>query len=105
GYLEHGHDLPVKGAYHLARFVEKPSLEKASEYLASGKYSWNSGMFLCPVDALLRELNAYEPEMVKACEAALKEATRDAGTIKLGASFKQAKNISLDYAVMERTAH
>jgi len=82
-------------------FVEKPDPETAAAYLASGRYLWNSGMFVFRADALLDEARRLAPEIVGAVEAAL---DGDGGTVTtLGPRFGDAPSISIDYAVMERT--
>src|SRR6185503_19930346 len=67
-------------------------------------YFWNSGMFVFRADVLLDELARLEPDMVQACRAALRDAKRDLDFVRLdGIAFAKARNVSLDYAVMERT--
>ena len=60
GYIETGDDLAT-GAKTVARFVEKPNRERAEELLASGRYLWNSGMFMLPVGQFLAELLRFRP--------------------------------------------
>ena len=55
----------TEGAYTLEKFVEKPCLEKAQEYLASGEYAWNSGMFVFKASVFLDELKAFNPQMAE----------------------------------------
>ncbi|MBB3170068.1 mannose-1-phosphate guanylyltransferase/mannose-6-phosphate isomerase [Simiduia aestuariiviva] len=88
----------------VAEFVEKPSLEKATAYVADGNYLWNSGMFMFRADAYLRELAAFEPEIHALTQAALSEAQTDLTFTRLAAEpFSRLQSISIDYAVMERT--
>jgi mannose-1-phosphate guanylyltransferase/mannose-6-phosphate isomerase len=82
-------------------FAEKPSLDVAKAYVASG-YLWNSGNFIVRADRLLSELDAFAPGVRAAAEAAV--ATMDANG-HLGQAFIQAPKISIDYAVMEKTHH
>jgi mannose-1-phosphate guanylyltransferase/mannose-6-phosphate isomerase len=90
------------------RFVEKPSLDKAKEYLASGKYLWNAGIFCFRADVVLAELTRYAPELVansKACYQASRS-TRGKGftQIELNVeSFQKVPDISIDYALMEKS--
>jgi mannose-1-phosphate guanylyltransferase/mannose-6-phosphate isomerase len=87
------------------RFVEKPNLEAATQYVASGEYFWNSGMFLFKASRYLEELRAFQPAVISASEAALSRATRDQDFIRLDAdAFAQSPSDSIDYAVMEKTA-
>lgn len=92
------------GAYTLEKFVEKPCLEKAQEYLASGEYAWNSGMFVFKASVFLDELKTYSPEMAKLSIEAFENAEVETDFIRLDkASFSQIKGDSIDYAVMEKT--
>ena len=92
------------GAYTLEKFVEKPCLEKAQEYLASGEYAWNSGMFVFKASTFLEELKVHSPEMAKLSIEAFENATVDTDFIRLNKdSFSQIKGNSIDYAVMEKT--
>ncbi len=91
--------------YDVAQFVEKPSLEKAQEFLASGQYYWNSGMFVFQARRFLAELKRLAPEILTACEAALANAQRDLDFTRIPqAEFAACPSISIDYAVMEKTA-
>jgi mannose-1-phosphate guanylyltransferase/mannose-6-phosphate isomerase len=103
GYLLRGEDRG--GWADLARFVEKPDVETARGYVESGTYLWNSGMFLFSAQAFLRELERCEPAMAAACRRAVAEAHVDADFTRLGAAFGECPANSIDYAVMERTAH
>ena len=87
----------------LARFVEKPDEPTAIEYLASGRYLWNSGMFVFTAGAILGELRRYAPEVLTRVQAASSTATNDGTVIRLGPEFAAAPSISIDHAVMERT--
>lgn len=94
----------VDGAYTLEKFVEKPCLEKAQEYLASGEYAWNSGMFVFKAATFLEELKIYNPEMAELSTQAFEKATVETDFIRLDAEFfGQIKGDSIDYAVMEKT--
>lgn len=95
----------VDGAYTLEKFVEKPCLEKAQEYLDSGEYSWNSGMFVFKAATFLGELKKYNPEMAELSIQAYEKANKaDSDFIRLDAeSFGKIKGDSIDYAVMEKT--
>jgi len=93
------------GAFILEKFVEKPCLEKAQEYLASGEYAWNSGMFVFKAETFLKELKVYCPEMAELSIQAFEKAKVDADFIRLDKeSFGKITGNSIDYAVMEKTA-
>ena len=93
------------GAYMLEKFVEKPCLEKAQEYLASGEYAWNSGMFVFKAESFLEELKVHNPEMARLSIEAFDKAVVDTDFIRLNKdSFSQITGDSIDYAVMEKTS-
>jgi mannose-1-phosphate guanylyltransferase/mannose-6-phosphate isomerase len=105
GYIQCG--APLEGLDRVAavrRFAEKPDTATAETYLRAGDYVWNSGMFVFRADVLLAEMDRHTPGLVGACRAALATAKRDLDFVRLDASaFEKAKNISIDYAVMEKT--
>lgn len=91
------------------RFVEKPSPDKAREYLASGRYLWNSGMFCFAAGTMLREMEQHCPDILSATAACVEKSRtlQGEGHLQLeldAASFGQVPSISVDYAVMERSA-
>ena len=71
------------GAFTLEKFVEKPCLEKAQEYLASGEYSWNSGMFVFKAATFIEELKVHSPEMAKLSIESFEKAAADSDFIRL----------------------
>jgi mannose-1-phosphate guanylyltransferase/mannose-6-phosphate isomerase len=92
-------------AYEVAQFVEKPDAARAAEFLASGQYYWNSGMFVFQAQRFIAELKRFAPDILAACEAALAEAKRDLDFTRIGlAEFTACRSDSIDYAVMEKTA-
>ena len=101
GYIARGEDRG--GWFGVERFVEKPDLRTAQSYVDSGRYYWNSGMFLFSASAFLRELEAHSPTMVGPCRRAVAEATVDADFTRLSAAFLESPSNSIDYAVMEKT--
>ncbi|PWQ95846.1 mannose-1-phosphate guanylyltransferase/mannose-6-phosphate isomerase [Leucothrix pacifica] len=104
GYIRQGESLTDLDASRVAAFVEKPDAGTAQTYVDSGNYLWNSGMFLFRVDRLLAALEAYQPEVLQACQAALADPSHDLDFIRLNtAAFTAAPAISIDYAVMEKT--
>lgn len=108
GYIEAG-AASGDGAHHVLRFVEKPSYEVASQYLAAGNFYWNSGMFCFTAATMLRELEAHAPAVLQSVRAALAQGRRTAGehlnSVELGAAeFDAVPDISIDYAVMEKSA-
>jgi mannose-1-phosphate guanylyltransferase / mannose-6-phosphate isomerase len=105
GYIRRGGALDgAEGVFAVAEFVEKPGLEQAQAYVASGEHSWNSGIFLFPANVYLDETERLRPNMVAACRNALATAQRDSDFIRLGSdAFAACESDSIDYAVMEHT--
>ncbi|MBN9561692.1 MAG: mannose-1-phosphate guanylyltransferase/mannose-6-phosphate isomerase [Alphaproteobacteria bacterium] len=105
GYIEVGDALPgLPGIHALARFVEKPDASTAATLVASGRHLWNSGMFVFTARTLLEELEGYAPEVLSAVRRAVAERTQDLDFIRLAPEpFAAGPNISLDYAVAEKT--
>ena len=104
GYVKAA-DSETDGAYTLEKFVEKPCLEKAQEYLASGEYAWNSGMFVFKASSFLEELKTHNPEMAALSIEAFEKASVETDFIRLDKdSFGKIKGDSIDYAVMEKTS-
>jgi mannose-1-phosphate guanylyltransferase/mannose-6-phosphate isomerase len=107
GYIQQGEEL--EGGYRVASFVEKPDLVTAEAYLAGGKHLWNAGMFCFCADVLLRELREYAPQIVEGVERCLAQSVSAGGKrgvqCELDAeSFAEVTDISIDYALMERSA-
>ncbi len=107
GYIRRGEALKdVDHVAEIAEFVEKPDAARAARFLETGEYAWNSGMFVFPVAGLLAELEILEPELLSACRRAIDGASRDLTFTRLDESaFASAPSISIDHAVMERTAN
>ncbi|NEP60910.1 MAG: NTP transferase domain-containing protein [Symploca sp. SIO2G7] len=94
GYIEQGDGAGQYGelvAYRVSRFTEKPELSVAKEFLASGRYSWNSGMFIFPAGVMINELKTYAPELMGPLMSKGVDAYGELG------------KLSIDYAVMEKT--
>ncbi len=92
------------GPSAVVAFVEKPNAKKAAEYVDSGDYFWNSGMFVFNAAQLIAELESFEPEMIAACRQALNLATKDLDFVRLDKhAFAQSPSNSIDYALMEKT--
>lgn len=107
GYIEAGE--PLSCGRRVIRFVEKPSLEKAKDYLAAGNFFWNSGMFCFKAGVILDELAQYAPEVAaaaQACWMVMRERhSAVEGMAEIPADdFAKVPDISIDYAVMERSS-
>jgi mannose-1-phosphate guanylyltransferase/mannose-6-phosphate isomerase len=103
GYIQFGKPL-AEGVREVKEFKEKPDRRTAEEYVVSGRYLWNSGMFLFKASTYLDELGRFNPEIVTAAKAALDGAKRRDSMITLdGEAFAASPADSIDYAVMEHT--
>ncbi|MFM2107133.1 MAG: hypothetical protein RLZZ513_201 [Pseudomonadota bacterium] len=104
GYVMAGDLLKPAGVHQVARFAEKPDLETAQAYVASGQYCWNSGMFMFRASVFLEELAAHRPDIREGAEKAWHNAHRDLEFIRLDKeAFAACPSESVDYAVMEKT--
>jgi len=98
GYIRKGADGGV------AAFVEKPDAVTAANYVASGEYLWNSGMFLMKASRWLEELETFCPDILSACRLALDGGRKDGDFFRLAKDhFLCCRSDSIDYAVMEKT--
>lgn len=104
GYINAVDAIEETKALSVKRFVEKPDIETAQQYISSGKYYWNSGMFLFKASQYLKELEQFEPDIVGTCRIAVDNALEDKYFLRLDeAAFKASPSNSIDYAVMENT--
>lgn len=108
GYIARGEKVITQSGDNLAfqvdRFVEKPDQATAEGYVASGRYSWNSGMFLFRASAYLDELANFAPEMLAACRQAHAGKRIEHDFVWLDEkAFAACPSDSIDYAVMEKT--
>ncbi|PKH88002.1 mannose-1-phosphate guanylyltransferase/mannose-6-phosphate isomerase [Colwellia sp. Bg11-28] len=104
GYIKRGNPVLGSSGYDVNAFVEKPDANTAANYLESGEYYWNSGMFLIKASRYLQELQKYRPEIFMACKKALDHTTHDKDFVRLDAeTFALCPDESVDYAVMENT--
>lgn len=107
GYIRQGARFAaerVEGdAYRLQAFVEKPDAPTAEQYLASGEYLWNSGIFMMKASAWMRLLGRFRPDIVEASARSFSGGTGDGDFTRLdAAAFHACPSDSIDYAVMER---
>jgi mannose-1-phosphate guanylyltransferase len=93
------------GAEPVESFVEKPNAERAAEMLSEGGYFWNSGMFVIEAQSFLAECETLAPHTLSAARASVRNARTDLDFLRLDeAEFAKAPNISVDYAIFEKTA-
>lgn len=104
GYIEAGEPINAGPARVVRRFVEKPDAETAQAYLESGRFYWNSGMFVMRASRYLDALKCHAPAILEACGAAVEAAGQDMDFVRLNeAAFERCPADSIDYAVMEQT--
>lgn len=105
GYIRRGAPAPTgPSSFLVAEFVEKPDANRALDFVASGEYYWNSGMFVFRAERYLDELRAFRPDIARAVERAVTKSRSDLDFVRLDAQeFGACPSDSLDYAVMERT--
>ena len=103
GYIKGGEAIGV--GMKVDEFVEKPDLATAQQYVDSGNYFWNSGMFMFKASVYLAELKKHAPEMYSICEQAIASESKDLDFIRIDPEiFATCPDDSIDYAVMEKTA-
>lgn len=104
GYIKRGAAL-AEGSYGVDRFVEKPARALAEDYLASGDYYWNGGIFVVRASVWLAKINQYRPDIASACEAAYAKRSEDNDFLRPDKDlFSNCPADSIDYAVMEHLA-
>ena len=105
GYIERmgeAMQAEVFPVFAVRRFTEKPELAVAKEYLASGNYHWNAGMFFWRVSSFLDALKQHLPKTYEAIEALSRHIGKRSYQANLAKSYRKLENISVDYAVLER---
>jgi mannose-1-phosphate guanylyltransferase/mannose-6-phosphate isomerase len=103
GYIELGKPVS-RDAHKVERFIEKPPVEAAEEFIRSKNFVWNSGIFLFRADVFLAELRRFEPEIAAAVANAVSQSSNAGGDVRLDAeSFRASPDKSIDYAIMEKT--
>ncbi|WP_428240995.1 mannose-1-phosphate guanylyltransferase/mannose-6-phosphate isomerase [Gynuella sp.] len=102
GYIRQGQSKA--DGFAVKQFVEKPNAQTAEEYVNSGEYLWNSGMFMFKAAQYLDELKVYRPDIFQACTEAVQHTSADLDFVRVDAdAFKKCPDESVDYAVMENT--
>ncbi|MBP34144.1 MAG: mannose-1-phosphate guanylyltransferase [Roseibacillus sp.] len=107
GYVERGEAADLGGLklahqpHEVVRFREKPAPEQAEEFLASGNFAWNAGMFIWSIPTVLRELNTHAPELGSFVEE-IRDSSDVSGTVTT--RFPELTPLSIDYALMEKAS-
>lgn len=106
GYIRQGAALAVEAGFEVGAFVEKPDLDTARAYLASGEYHWNSGMFCFTAGTLLSALAEHAPDVLEGVRRVFEGLESGDNPLEVPAeTFAECPSISIDYAVMERAAN
>ena len=102
GYIETG---DARGdVLEVRKFTEKPSKSEAEDYLESGNYLWNAGIFLFSARAMIKAFGEHMPDMLESCAQSLANAHNDLGFLRLDeAAYSQCEDVSIDYAIMEKS--
>jgi len=100
GYIQRGSSVDT--GFTVKQFIEKPNFETAQQYVRGGEHYWNSGMFLFKASRYLDALKSQRPDIALACEASLKDTTKDMDFVRVSKEeFIKCPSESIDYAVME----
>ncbi|MBC3864176.1 mannose-1-phosphate guanylyltransferase/mannose-6-phosphate isomerase [Undibacterium jejuense] len=103
GYIKHQGNVKTFGEYSVAQFAEKPDATTAQQYVDSGNYCWNSGMFVLRASTWLNALNQFRPDIAEATQASWQDRSSDAQFIRPAkTAFADIPSESIDYAVMEK---
>lgn len=105
GYIEAG-EAVGRGVHRVQRFVEKPDRKRAEEYLASGRYFWNSGMFFFRAKTMLAQIQEHMPDLAAGLQRIRKASAQGAEAERQATreAFEAFKSVSIDYGIMEKTS-
>ncbi len=104
GYIESEKPLKNIEGSKIKRFIEKPSKAVAKEFIKDKRFSWNSGIFMFKTKTIFEELQKYSPLILDICKESFDQKINDLDFLRINKEeFKKNKNISIDYAVMEKT--
>ena len=102
GYIQIDPSSGDENIFTVDKFVEKPDQDTATEYLASGNFFWNSGIFIMKASTWLAAINHFNTDIYKACKEVINRSDYDGAFYRLDDSFKDCPSDSIDYAVMEK---
>ena len=105
GYIKFNNKREIFGestAFKVEKFVEKPNLEKAKEYLSCGTFLWNSGMFIWKVSSILENFKANLPDIYNGLQSIIKAMGTDVYKETLQEKFNEYESISIDYGILEK---
>ncbi|MBD3749116.1 MAG: mannose-1-phosphate guanylyltransferase [Sphingobacteriales bacterium] len=102
GYIQYENEILSKNIHKVKTFTEKPSLEIAQTFLASGDFLWNSGIFIWSVNAIINAFDLYLPEMSEIFREGKNAYNTDTEKEFIQSAFQRCTNISIDYGIMEK---
>lgn len=102
GYIKYGKNNIDKDVYKVEKFVEKPDLETAKEYLNEGNYLWNGGMFLWRTNYIIEEIRKYAPQTYEALHN-IENIEESKLQNYINENYRKTDSISIDYAVLEKS--
>lgn len=102
GYIKYEKE-EKKSFYKVAKFTEKPSLRNAKKFLEEGNYLWNAGIFIWKVSFIVDSFSKYQPEMIRLFEKGIEKLNTPEEEEFIEETYPEAQNISIDYAVMEKS--
>ncbi|MDI2090737.1 mannose-1-phosphate guanylyltransferase/mannose-6-phosphate isomerase [Commensalibacter oyaizuii] len=107
GYIEKGNKIDhSRHGFEVKAFTEKPNLQMASQMIASGRYLWNSGMFVFMAETMLQEMQLHTPELLSSVKTAIDRRKTDLCFERIHLEdFIKVPDISIDYAIAEKTEH
>ncbi|MBR5843320.1 MAG: mannose-1-phosphate guanylyltransferase [Bacteroidaceae bacterium] len=103
GYIAAGNQLPESEICKVEQFKEKPNLDTAKAYLAAGNYLWNAGIFVWNVNTIVSSISAYQPDLADIFNNIAPSLYTPAEAEVIANLFPTCPNISIDYAVMEKS--
>lgn len=101
GYIAHRAN-EKSSVFDVQRFVEKPNLERAKEYVEAGNYLWNSGMFIWKISVILANFERFLPRMYESMQSYMEAIGTDQEEEALENAYREVDSISIDYGIMER---
>lgn len=104
GYIELGERIELTNAFRVHRFIEKPPLAQAEDFINNGNFLWNSGMFLLEAKTFLNEMLRFAPDIYRVCGAAIEEANKIEKFLSIsGKALDECPTISIDHCIMEKS--
>ncbi|WP_316771010.1 mannose-1-phosphate guanylyltransferase [Pedobacter frigiditerrae] len=101
GYIKH-ETAELQGIHRVAQFKEKPSLEKAEEFLAEGNYVWNAGIFIWKIGSIINALKKHATKIHKLFEKGISSYNTQSEREFIDTHYPSSPNVSIDYAIMEQ---